>query len=145
MTAADGAPDVSIGHLAPRRQFRGVYPLPPDQVEGVLVLQVISRFVPDHRARQLEQPLVPGLSGSGKKEDNESKHCRMRFSQLTDSAQVSSFLSNGDPQEDRPDRAHFARTRTAQRHPIPIDSTGATEIRRHEHREGLGAEGRRDE
>ena len=46
MSAAPGAADVSITHLAPRRQFRGVFVLPPSELEGVLALEVISRSCP---------------------------------------------------------------------------------------------------
>jgi hypothetical protein len=99
MTAAEGAPDVSIGHLAPRRQFRGVYTLPPDQTEGVLVLEVISRSCPVTVLTNWSNRWSQDLVQNDQKQKKESKHCRMRLSQLTDSAQVSSLLSSGDPHE----------------------------------------------
>ncbi|MEV3903317.1 hypothetical protein AB0K11_13415 [Mycobacterium sp. NPDC050551] len=99
MNAAEGAPDVSIKHLAPRRQYRGVFTLPPGELEGVLALETISRSCPVTVLRQWSSRWSEELVIADKAAGTESKHCRMRFEQLTDSAQVTSLLSSGDPQE----------------------------------------------
>ena len=99
MTAATGAADVSIEHLAPRRQYRGVYTLPPNQSEGVVALETISRTclntVLTRWSNEWSEQLVKADGRSGK----ESQHCRVRLNQMTDSAQVTSLLNEGDPQE----------------------------------------------
>lgn len=99
MSAADDAPDVSIVHLAPRRQYRGVYTLPPNQTEGVLALEVISRSCPVAVLRQWSNRWSEELVEADKKDGKASKHCRVKFEQLTDSGAVTTFLNGGEPQE----------------------------------------------
>ncbi|MBT2266290.1 hypothetical protein J7E74_14965 [Rhodococcus erythropolis] len=95
MSAQDGDPDVSIEHLAPRRQFRGVYVFPPAETQGVLVLECISRSCPI-------VPLKRWSRNWGKElemVDPKSKFCRMSFEQMTDDSQVRELIRNGEPQE----------------------------------------------
>lgn len=100
MTADDDDADVSIGHLAPRRQYRGVYTLPPKQTEGVLALECISRACPVNNVlrpwtNRWSEEMVKTDSAQGKA----STHTRVRYSPLSDGAHVSSLLNQGDPQE----------------------------------------------
>ncbi len=99
MTAADGSPDVTIEHLAPRRQYRGVYTLPPDETAGVLALEVVSRSCPVVPLRKWSTRWSQDLVRADELEKKTSQHCRMTFDQLTDSNQVQSLLNGGDPQE----------------------------------------------
>ncbi|OBB62896.1 hypothetical protein [Mycobacterium sp. 852014-50255_SCH5639931] len=99
MSAEEGAPDQSIQHLAPRRQYRGVFTLPPNETEGVLALEVISRSCPVVTLRQWSSRWSEELVKADAKQNKTSKHCRMKFEQLTDSGQVTSLLSGGEPQE----------------------------------------------
>lgn len=99
MSAAPGAPDESIEHLAPRRQYRGVYTLPPNETEGVLVLEVISRSCPVNTLKQWTNQWSEALVEADQKDKKASKHSRIRFEQLTDSGQVKTLLAAGDPQE----------------------------------------------
>jgi hypothetical protein len=99
MTAEAGGADVSIEHLAPRRQYRGVYVLPSKQTAGVLALETISRSCPVVTLRQWSGRWSEALVVADKKAGTTSKHCRTTFNQLTDSAQVKTLLTNGDPHE----------------------------------------------
>ncbi|MCD2131439.1 hypothetical protein LQ424_06555 [Rhodococcus qingshengii] len=99
MTAADGAADVSIEHLAPRRQYRGVFTLPPNQAEGIVALETISRTCLNTVLTRWSNEWSEQLAKADGKSGKESHHCRVRFNQITDSAQITSLLNEGDPQE----------------------------------------------
>ncbi|MGV9713989.1 hypothetical protein ACWDTI_25395 [Gordonia sp. NPDC003424] len=99
MNAVEGAPDESIKHLAPRRQFRGVYVLPPSQTEGVLALEVISRSCPVSYLQQWTNRWSQELVKADKEIGVTSHYSRTRLNQMTDSGQVASLINDGKPEE----------------------------------------------
>ncbi|MDP9639735.1 hypothetical protein J2W18_004684 [Rhodococcus cercidiphylli] len=95
MSAQAGDPDVSIEHLAPRRQYRGVYVLPPHETTGVLALESISRSCPITPLRRWSNRWSKELA----EVDSTAKYSRLSYSQMTDDSQVAQMLRDGEPQE----------------------------------------------